>query len=147
MSPLTGQREVETEKKRRLADLHKDQLDALDAALALMSGANLSIGDLETLPGAEAAVLYSIEDNNPYASRLFGDAKTTIEEMIVATARKYSGHPALARAGLGTRWLMVMNVTRQGLGRTGLQDRASDTLPGKLRGNCRTGHARAGERL
>lgn len=100
MTTLTGQRELEAEKKRRLTELHQEQLDALDAALALMSGASPGLADLETLPGAEAAVLYSVDDNNPYAARLFGDAKTTIEEMIVLTAQKYSSHPALAKAGL-----------------------------------------------
>lgn len=100
MSTLTGARELEAEKKRRLAELHQEQLAALDATLAMMTGAAPFIGDLETLPGAETEVLYAVEDNNPYAARLFGDAKTSIEEMIVAIARKYEAHPALARAGL-----------------------------------------------
>jgi hypothetical protein len=100
MSYLTGGRELETDKKRRIDELHQDQLNALDATLAMMSGQTPWIGDLEVIPGAEAEVLYSVEDNNPYAARLFGDAKTSIEEMIVATAQKYAGHPGLARAGL-----------------------------------------------
>jgi hypothetical protein len=100
MSYLTGARELEAEKKRRIDELHQDQLDALDATLAMMTGKTPWIGDLEFLPGAEAEVLYAVEDNNPYAARLFGDAKTSIEEMIVATARKYAGHPGLSRAGL-----------------------------------------------
>ena len=100
MTTLTGERRLEADKKRRLVELHKEQLAALDATLALMSGASPGLRDLEVLSGAEAAVLYSVEDNNPYAARLFGDAKTTIEEMIVLTAQKYSGHPALAKAGL-----------------------------------------------
>ena len=99
MTTLTGARELEAEKKRRLAALHQEQLDALDATLALMTGSAPFLGTLETLPGAEAEVLYAVEDGNPYAGRLFGDAKTSIEEMIVATAQKYSG-PALARAGI-----------------------------------------------
>lgn len=100
MSYLTGERELETDKKRRIDELHQDQLDALDATLAMMTGQTPWIGDLEVIPGAEAEVLYAVEDNNPYADRLFGDAKTSIEEMIVATAQKYAGHPGLARAGL-----------------------------------------------
>ena len=100
MSYLTGGRELEADKKRRIDELHLDQLDALDAALAMMTGQTPWIGDLEMIPGAEAKVLYAVEDNNPYAARLFGDAKTSIEEMIVATAQKYAGHPGLARAGL-----------------------------------------------
>ena len=100
MTTLTGARELEADKKRRLSDLQQAQLDALDATLAMMSGTTPWIGDLEALPNAEADALYAVEDSNPYAARLFGDAKTSIEEMIVATAQKYASHPALARAGL-----------------------------------------------
>jgi hypothetical protein len=100
MTTLTGARELEADKKRRIDALHQDQLDALDATLAMMTGKSPWIGNLETLSGAEAKVLYAVEDNNPYAARLFGDAKTSVEEMIIATARKYAGHPGLARAGL-----------------------------------------------
>ena len=100
MTTLTGARELEADKKRRLSDLQQAQLDALDATLAMMSGATPWIGDLEALPKAEADALYAVTDSNPYAARLFGDAKTSIEEMIVATAQKYASHPALARAGL-----------------------------------------------
>ncbi|SEO19779.1 Transglycosylase SLT domain-containing protein [Gemmobacter aquatilis] len=100
MTALTGVRELEADKKRRIDELHQDQLDALDATLAMMTGTTPWIGDLEVLPGAEAEALYAVEDSNPYAARLFGDAKTNIEEMIVATAQKYAGHPGLARAGI-----------------------------------------------
>ncbi|NBZ89209.1 lytic transglycosylase domain-containing protein [Stagnihabitans tardus] len=100
MTTLTGARELETEKKRRLADLQADQLAALDATLAAMRGPDLSLGGLEDIPGAEAQVLYDVEDDSPYAARLFGDAKTSVEEMIVATAQKYATHPGLARTGL-----------------------------------------------
>ncbi|MBT9247708.1 lytic transglycosylase domain-containing protein (plasmid) [Gemmobacter fulvus] len=100
MTTLTGARELEADKKSRSAELHQNQLDALDATLAMMTGPTRWITDLEILPGAETAALYKVEDNSPYAARLFGDAKTSIEEMIVATARKYATHPGLARAGL-----------------------------------------------
>lgn len=100
MSYLTGGRELGADKKRRIDELHQDQLDALDATLAMMTGKTPWIGDLEVIPGAEADVLYDVEDDSPYAARLFGDGKTGIEEMIIATARKYAGHPGLARAGL-----------------------------------------------
>jgi hypothetical protein len=100
MSYLTGARELEADKKTRITELHQEQLDALDATLAMMTGTTSWIGDLEVIPGAEAEVLYDVEDDSPYAARLFGDGKTSIEEMIVATARKYAGHPGLARAGL-----------------------------------------------
>lgn len=100
MSYLTGARELEADKKARIAELHREQLAALDATLAMMTGQTPWIGDLEVIPGAEAEVLYDVEDDSPYAARLFGDGTTGIEEMIVATAKKYAGHPGLARAGL-----------------------------------------------
>lgn len=100
MSYLTGARELEADKKARIAVLHQEQLDALDATLAMMTGNTPWIGDLEVIPGAEAEVLYDVENDSPYAARLFGDGKTGIEEMIVTTAKKYAGHPGLARAGL-----------------------------------------------
>ena len=100
MSYLTGARELEADKKRRMAELHQEQLAAIDATLAMMTGQTPWIGDLEVIPGAEAEVLYDVEDDSPYAARLFGDGKTGIEEMIVTTAKKYAGHPGLARAGL-----------------------------------------------
>lgn len=100
MTTLTDARELEAEKKRRITDLHKDQLAALDATLAAMSGTSPWIGSLETLPGLTVEAVYPVEDDSPYAKRLFGDAKTSVEEMIVATAQKYAGHPGLARAGL-----------------------------------------------
>lgn len=100
MTTLTGNRELEAEKKRTISDLHADQLAALDATLAAMSGTSPWIGNLETLPGLETAAVYPIDEDSPYAARLFGDAKTSVEDMIVATAQKYAGHPGLARAGL-----------------------------------------------
>lgn len=100
MSYLSGARELEADKKARIAELHQEQLDALDATLAMMTGQTQWIGDLEVILGAETDVLYDVEDDSPYAARLFGDGKTGIEEMIVATAKKYAGHPGLARAGL-----------------------------------------------
>jgi hypothetical protein len=100
MSYLTGARELEADKKARIVELHQEQLDALDATLAMMTGTTPWIGDLEVISGAEAEVLYDVDDDSPYAARLFGDGKTGIEEMIVATAKKYAGHPGLARAGL-----------------------------------------------
>ncbi len=100
MSYLSGARELEADKKARIAELHQEQLDALDATLAMMTGNTPWIGDLEVIPGAEAEVLYDVEDDSLFAARLFGDGKTGIEEMIVTTAKKYAGHPGLARAGL-----------------------------------------------
>ena len=65
MTTLTGARELEAEKKRRMTELHQEQLEALDATLAMMSGTTPWIGDLEVLPEAEAAALYAVDDDNP----------------------------------------------------------------------------------
>ena len=87
MSYLTGARELEADKKARIAELHQEQLEALDATLAMMTGNTPWIGDLEVIPGAEAAVLYDVEDDSPYAARLFGDGKTGIEELQILGER------------------------------------------------------------
>jgi soluble lytic murein transglycosylase-like protein len=93
--------ELQNAKRKELRSLHDQQLAALDATLAMLTGSFDGIGDLEGLPGELAATeAYAIDDNNPYTARLFGDARVTIEEMIVLTAQKYGGHPALARAGI-----------------------------------------------
>lgn len=56
MTTLTGERKLEADKKRRLAELHRERLEALDAALALMSGASPGLADLATLPGGIADI-------------------------------------------------------------------------------------------
>jgi len=97
---LTGAREMEADRKARLAALQADQLYAMDATLAALSGATPWIAGLDTLEGAEAEVLYAVAEDSPHAARLFGDAAPSVEEMIIATARRYAAHPGLARAGL-----------------------------------------------
>lgn len=98
---LRAELETASMSRDEIARLHHEQIAALDATLALLTGAAPFIGDLEDLPGGLAASeVYAIEDDNPYANRLFGDARVTIEEMIIETARRYGGHPALALAGI-----------------------------------------------
>jgi hypothetical protein len=98
---LRTEMETASAKRDEISRLHDEQIAALDATLALLTHAAPFIGDLEDLPGGLAASeVYAIEDSNPYAGRLFGDARVTIEEMIIETARRYGGHPALARAGI-----------------------------------------------
>lgn len=98
---LREEMETTSAKRDEISRLHDEQIAALDATLALLTGAAPFIGDLEDMSGGlSASEVYAIEDNNPYAGRLFGDARVTIEEMIIETARRYGGHPALARAGI-----------------------------------------------
>lgn len=91
---------AESTKRDRIKMLRQEQLTALDALLQAVTGASTATGSIETLSGAAASDVYAIDDNNPYAPRLFGDARETIEQMIVETAQKYGGHPALGQAGI-----------------------------------------------
>lgn len=90
----------EVEESERQKKLYIEQIEQLDTTLALLSGTSDIAGTLDAMPDFEATEVYAIEDNNPYSGRLFGDAQTTIEQMIINTAQKYSAHPALAKAGI-----------------------------------------------
>lgn len=98
---LRTELEAQNLKRDRLSALSDEQVAALEQTLAMLTGSSAFIGDLEGLGGGLAASeAYAIDDNNPYAGRLFGDARVTIEEMIIVTAKRYGNHPALARAGI-----------------------------------------------
>lgn len=97
---LTEERENVSEERSAQNDLHSEQIDQLNFLVDELSGQAFSSGDLETLSGLEAASVYAIEDNNPHSDRLFGDARVTIEQMIIETAQQYANHPALAQAGI-----------------------------------------------
>ena len=97
---LTAQHGQTNNERTTQADLHKAQIEQLEYMLNELSGPGFGSGALEDMTGFEAANVYAIEDNNPHADRLFGDARVTIEQMIIETAQNYAGHPALARAGI-----------------------------------------------
>lgn len=99
----TTEEVTESSKRGTITTLRADQLAALDATLRSLSGASAATGSLEVLSGAATTDVYAIQDNNPYAGRLFGDARETIEQMIIETAKAYGGHPALARAGINSQ--------------------------------------------
>lgn len=85
------------------------QLASLDQTLELLTRTSAFVPGLEDGSGAGAqyasAEVYAIDDNNPYAGRLFGDARETIEQMIVDAAAASAGHPALSAAGINpTEW-------------------------------------------
>ena len=93
--------QFETAKRDKISRLHDEQVAALDATLAMLTGTSRFISDLESPgPGLGASAAYAINDNNPYAGRLFGDARVTIEQMIIETAQKYANYPALVRVGI-----------------------------------------------
>ncbi|SFL70253.1 Transglycosylase SLT domain-containing protein [Loktanella salsilacus] len=77
-----------------------DQIAALQDTINMLRGSSAMTTDLEGLDGMVASAVYSIEDNNPYAGRLFGDARETIESMIAQTAVKFGNDPALAAIGI-----------------------------------------------
>jgi soluble lytic murein transglycosylase-like protein len=94
----------ENARRDKISQRQQDQLAALDQTLQRITGSSRFLPELEAGSGATdgiaATEVYAIEDDNPYAARLFGDAPATIEEMIAETAVKYANHPALARAGI-----------------------------------------------
>ena len=95
----------ENRRRQDILDRQDDQLAALDETLQLLTGTSQFIPGLEG-GGTEfgdsfaAAAVYPIDDDNPYADRLFDDAPSSIEAMIAETAMKYGNHPALASAGI-----------------------------------------------
>ncbi|MDN3714320.1 transglycosylase SLT domain-containing protein [Paracoccus cavernae] len=90
----------ENAKRAEIARYQADQTAALDETLKLLTGTSAFIPDLETGAAYASEAVYAIDDDNPYAERLFGDAPATIEQMIAQTVVKYSNHPALAKAGI-----------------------------------------------
>lgn len=108
-----GKTAAEVQENRRRDTILKqqdNQLAALDETLELLTatstfipgleGGGVSAGGEDGSGAFSAAAVYPIDDNNPYANRLFGDAPATIEAMIAETAVKYGSHPALAKAGI-----------------------------------------------
>ncbi|SDL77037.1 lytic transglycosylase domain-containing protein [Paracoccus chinensis] len=103
----TKEAQAKNEERLRQIKARTDQLAAAQQTLDLLTETSRFVPDLEGagVSGAGgaftgAAEIYAIEDNNPYAGRIMGDAPVTIEQMIAETAQKHAGHPALARAGI-----------------------------------------------
>lgn len=97
----------ETVRRQRHVDERQAQIEAIEETLKLLTETSRFVPDLEGagvsggLGGfSGAAGIYSIDDNNPYAERLMGDAPLTIEQMISDAATRHAGHPALSRAGI-----------------------------------------------
>ena len=78
----------------------QDQIAALQDTINMLRGSTGMTADLDGLDGMIAGEVYSIDDNNPYAGRLFGDTRETIELMIADTAVQYGNDPALAAIGI-----------------------------------------------
>lgn len=88
-----------------LSSVQVDQLRALDAISAALTGPGLDIRALEGNADFPAAEIYPIASNHPMDSRLFGETRETVELMIVRVAGEYADAPGVGRAGLSaTQW-------------------------------------------
>lgn len=94
-------------REEELAEIERQQLASLESILgAMTTGASASVGStvaaLEAGNGGESAAsaLYATEDGNPAATRLFGDARETVEELIIRGARDTYSLSGVSRAGL-----------------------------------------------
>lgn len=94
-------------REEELAEIERQQLAALESILgAVTTGASASVA--ATVAGLEAgnggqtaaSAVYEAEDGNPAASRLFGDARETVEELIIRAARDTHSLSGVSRAGL-----------------------------------------------
>lgn len=94
-------------REEELAEIERQQLASLESILgAMTTGASASVGAtvaaLEAGNGGEtaASAVYATEDGNPAATRLFGDARETVEELIIRGARDTYSLSGVSRAGL-----------------------------------------------
>lgn len=94
-------------REEQLAEIERQQLASLESILgAMTTGASASVGAtvaaLEAGNGGETAAssVYATEDGNPAATRLFGDARETVEELIIRGARDTYSLSGVSRAGL-----------------------------------------------
>lgn len=107
--------------EEELAEIERQQLASLEGlvdAMSLGSGDVAGIvTELEAGPGSAgetgraAADLFAPDDNNPAAARLFGDARESIEELIIRAARHTHSLPGVGRAGLSlVQWRCLLQA-------------------------------------
>lgn len=94
-------------REEELADIERQQLASLESILgAMTNGASASVGasvaalEAGNGEGTAAAAVYAPDDGNPAATRLFGDARETVEELIIRGARDTYSLSGVTRAGL-----------------------------------------------
>ena len=97
---IVGESDAGNETRTDIAALHRDQLAAIDEAIASMNTSGFAPAEFEDLDGAPATAAYDTSAATGAESRLFGEGRVTVEQMIVDTVRRYQTHPALARAGI-----------------------------------------------
>ena len=90
-----------------LAEIERQQLASLESILgSVTTGTSASVAAtvaaLEAGNGGEtaASAVYGTDDGNPAATRLFGDARETVEELIIRAARDTHSLSGVSRAGL-----------------------------------------------
>ncbi|ETX13517.1 lytic transglycosylase [Roseivivax halodurans JCM 10272] len=105
---LGDDREVQEAQRRTATSLiaiETEQLRTLTAMSAALTGPGFDVRTFEEHSDAPADVVYPATDNHPMDSRLFGEARETIEMMIVRVAGEYANASGVRRAGLSaTQW-------------------------------------------
>lgn len=101
----------------RIEDIKRAQLEQLDAIIesGTISSQSMTttIQSLEAGQGTEtdAARVYPDSETSLPARQLFGDARQTIEEIIIQGARDTYHHPGVARAGLSpVQWRALLQA-------------------------------------
>ena len=106
-------------KQQRRGDisrLHEEQLAALDEIIGSTRPTGNSgnmITDLEggESPSSAASRLYSPDDANAASPELFGDAKATVEQIIIRAAQATHNRPGVGKAGLSlVQWRALMQA-------------------------------------
>ena len=91
------------DRDREIAEIERQQLAELERLVGSLSGNAFAGGMVTTLENTgtmPASQLYGVDDPNPAAARLFGDANVTVEELIVRVAAETHSLPGVGRAGL-----------------------------------------------
>ncbi len=91
-----------------ISDVEQQQIEAYEQLLEELTG-KTDVSGFETgigFPSVEETFPVD-ESDNPNAERLFGENQS-VEQMIIATAKKYQSHPGIAAAGLTpTTWRIL----------------------------------------
>lgn len=94
-------------REEELAEIERQQLASLQSILGAMTtsasasvGASVAALEAGNGEGTAASAVYATEDGNPAATRLFGDARETVEELIIRGARDTYSLSGVSRAGL-----------------------------------------------
>ena len=121
ISRLTEQAEdvlkqgAKLEEHSRLSGIEEDQREAYERFLADTTGVtDLSRFETGSVGLAPADEVYPLQENSAESQRLFGDGES-VEAMIIATARRYEGHPGVQKAGLTpTTWrILFQSLVKQ----------------------------------